>query len=75
VIDAVAIMEGLGQNMETAFADLVLAIASRDSIAYAPARVTAEAAALALADQRQSLSMQAGPWSRPLPNLQLQIRT
>ncbi len=55
VIDAIARLESMGQNMETAFTDLVAAVASRDTIGFVPARSIAEAAALALADQRQKI--------------------
>ena len=59
VIDAVAVLDSLGKNMESAFAELVLSIASKDLIGFTPARASAESAALALADQRH-LIVQAG---------------
>jgi hypothetical protein len=53
VIDAIAVSESLGSTMESAFAQLVATMESRDAIAFSPARTAAEAAAVALADQRR----------------------
>ena len=55
VIDAIALFETLGTNMESAFAELVLTIASRNLPGFIPAWSAAEAAALALADQRRRI--------------------
>lgn len=53
VIDAIADLETVGKNMESAFTELALTIAAKDPIGFIPAKATAEAAALALADQRR----------------------
>jgi hypothetical protein len=55
VVDAIALLESLGPDMETAFADLATAIEALDTVAFVPARSAAETAALALADQRQAI--------------------
>jgi hypothetical protein len=52
VIDAIAALGDVGQSMESTFSELVLAIASKDLIGFNPARASAEAAALDLADKR-----------------------